>query len=107
MSNLFFDHLIEFDKLEKSLSESAYEHEEKLELWQFIDTITHYRIINLILTLLPEKHHFTFLSNYQEAPFDHELLDFLNKKSQEDIEEKLKKETESLALEILELLQTE
>ncbi len=101
MSKLFFDHLIVLDDVESEIKESTETHEERHELWKIVDEIVHHRVFGCIFNHLPDEHHHDFMDKFDEAPHDHSLLDYINEKIEDKIEEIIKKETKNLAAEIL------
>ena len=104
MNKVFYDSIIILEEVEKAINQTIESHQEKQEIWQLVDNITHQRIIFRILKVLPETHHNKFLDMFHEAPHDEELLEFLKEKSKTDIETELQKEAEHLTLELLELI---
>lgn len=101
MSKLFYDHILKLEQIEKTINQIPLDHEEKIEIFKIIDGITHYRILHCILTELPQDQHKAFLTRFQQAPFDEEILDFIEDNTQKDIIEELKSELESLNQEII------
>ena len=104
MSKIFYDQIIILDKVEKAINQIADSHQEKLELWQIIDNITHHHIINCILNLLPETHHLKFLNLFHKSPHDDQLFLFLKENSDLDIKSELQKESQNLSFDLLELI---
>ncbi|HKC05203.1 MAG TPA: hypothetical protein VKC54_05030 [Patescibacteria group bacterium] len=102
MSKLFFDHLLEFKKIDKEIKEVAKTAEEREELWGLVDEIIHHKVMGCILDKLPRVHHEEFLEMFHSAPHDEELIfGYLRGKVGADIEEKLKKEIEGMSEELL------
>jgi hypothetical protein len=101
MSKLFFDHLIEFTEVDIAIKKIAKTKEERDELWALVDETVHHRVMSCVLGKLPSQHHQEFLSKFHAAPFDSSILDFLNEKMGESIEDHLRKEIGKLEKEIL------
>ena len=101
MSKLFFDHFVVLDDVEREIKESAETHEERHELWKIVDEIVHHKVFGCIFNHLPDEHHHDFMDKFHEKPYDHSLLDYINEKIEDKIEEIIKKETKNLAAEIL------
>jgi len=104
MSSIFYDHLLEFDKLEKYVKKHVKTEEERVEIYHLIDEIVHHRIIGCILDRLPREHHEEFLHKFGEKPHDNELLSFLLSKIGHDVEAFIREEVYTLGSELLELI---
>jgi hypothetical protein len=103
MSKLFFDHLVEFEEIEKQIKKVAKTSEEREELWGLVDEIIHHKVIGCILDKLPRQHHEEFLELFHKSPHDEELLfGYLRKKVGDNIESLIKQEIGGLASELLE-----
>ncbi|KKQ95866.1 MAG: hypothetical protein UV74_C0013G0471 [Candidatus Woesebacteria bacterium GW2011_GWB1_43_14] len=92
MSKIFFDHLVELDKIERKIKKIAQTPEEREEIFHLIDEIIHHRVIGCILDRLPESEHRRFSKKLVERPFDDRIISYLQKKISEDVEEFIKKE---------------
>ncbi|MFZ5932601.1 MAG: hypothetical protein ACOYT7_00735 [Patescibacteria group bacterium] len=101
MSKIFYDHLVIYEEIEKSVALVAKTPEEKEELWQLVDEMVHSRALDFILGKLPRSYHEEFLEKFHLAPHDAGLFDYLKEKIGENIEDLLKQELGSLAFEIL------
>lgn len=107
MSKIFFDHLIELNRIEVIIRNSTSSKEEQEELWQLVEEIVHTKVLHLILDKLPRDHHNEFLEEFTNAPHDEMHIHFLNDKTGEDIEVIIQGEMQSLEEEIIrELLAT-
>ncbi len=100
MSKLFFDHLVVMEQVEVHINRNSASLEEKAELWNLVDGIVQTRIMDVILTKLPSKHHDEFLEKFSNFPHDERLLEYLKEKV-EDIEEEIQKEVKSLESEFV------
>ena len=89
--NYFFDHLILIDEVTSALDAYDLPSQERAELVDLIHQTTHHHILNVILNHLPKHHHENFLTKFQAAPHDPELLAFLKKEIKADIESEIKK----------------
>jgi len=102
MSKLFFDHLLEFKKLDREIRKIAKTTEEREEIWALVDEIIHHKVVGCILDKLPRDNHEEFLEIFHKAPHDEELIfGYLKTKVGPDIEETLKKEIEKISEELL------
>ncbi|MBI1864120.1 hypothetical protein HYS03_02860 [Candidatus Woesebacteria bacterium] len=102
MSKLFFDQLVNLEKIQKEIDSIATSREEKEELWQLVDELVHHRVIGCILDNLPHEHHHDFLTQFHARPYDERILDYLEEKIDGNTRELIIKEVDNLALEILE-----
>lgn len=100
---LFFDHLVNLTEVESKLR-GVPTSEEKLELWNLIDEIVHNRVISLILDRLPNEDHNEFLEKYHKAPYDVEIIEYINLRVDGDISEHIIKEVNLLKAEMLKLI---
>src|SRR3989304_4293940 len=97
MSKLFFDHLVSLEDLEKEIKKVATSKEEKEELWGLVDEIMHHKVMGCILNKLPRDNHEEFLEMFHKHPHDEDLIDYLQEKIGENIEELIKGEIGNLA----------
>ena len=102
MSKVFYDHLVNLEKVDREIKKVATSHDEKVELWKIVDEIVHHKIIGCIFDKLPAKHHKTFIEKMKENPFDEELVSFLAEKIKDDIVLFLKYEAKKIEMELLE-----
>jgi len=101
MSRLFFDHLIVFEKVDMVIRNTAKNPEEKEELWGIIDKLVHSHVLIQILDKLPDENHNDFLEKYHARPFDEDLINFLNEKVEENIEDIIREAIVHLEKDIL------
>ena len=102
MSKIFYDRFIILEEIEVELDKLEIESEERLELDQIIDEIIHHKVLDRILTHLPKKHHTEFLERFHKAPYDEDLINYLNKRIERSVEEHVREEMGKLKDEILE-----
>lgn len=101
MSKIFYDHLIVLEEVEDEITSSSKTHEEREELWGIVDDIIHHRVLGKILDHLPSEHHEDFMDRFHKKPHDERLIDYLNEKIEENVEEIIKQEIGNLAFELL------
>lgn len=104
MSKLFYDHLIILEELEHHIKSAAQTPEEKEELWNIVDEIVHHRVLGCILEGLPNEYHREFLDKFHDAPHDDTLMDYINFRTEGNVESAIKEEVNILAKELLEEL---
>src|SRR3990167_2751757 len=100
MIKLFFDHLLDLGKVDKTIKKVSSSHEEKLELWRIVDEIVHHKVISCVLDHLPLKHHGEFMKKYLATPHDEKLLLYLKAKIKKDIELIIKETVTLFVIEI-------
>jgi len=101
VSKLFYDHLISLEQIEVVIKQSTSSKEEQEELWQLVEDIVHHKVMHVILDSLPREHHNEFLEEFSKAPHDEIHIHFLNDKSGENIEEKIRSELSQMEEELL------
>lgn len=102
MSKLFFDHLLEFKKIDKEIKRVAKTAEEREELWGLVDEIIHHKVMGCILDKLPRDNHEEFLEMFHSAPHDEDLIfGYLRDKAGGNIEDSLKEEIAKISEELL------
>ena len=102
MSNLFFDYLIVFEEIDVEIKNLISDVDEREELWKIVDEVVHHHVLTCVLEKLPDVHHSDFLEKYHSCPYDVRLIDYLNEKIEEDIEDIIRKRMEDLEKELLE-----
>lgn len=85
MSNLFYDHLLPLDEIKTNIDEVAESREEKEELWKIVDEIVHHKVMGCVLDELPSEHHEDFMQKFHKAPYDQELIKYLQERTKNDI----------------------
>lgn len=85
MSLLFYDHWLNFDKLERRVRKVIGKNDDFDEICQIIDEIIQHRIIISILKVLPKEHHRDFATLLAKNPASDEVLDFLKARMKEDV----------------------
>ena len=104
MSKIFFDHLIILDDVESEIKNFTDSDDSRHELWQIIDEIVHHRVFDCIFNHLPDEHHHDFLDKFHETPHDDSLMEYINEKTKEKIEEHIEQEVNGLKKELLQLV---
>lgn len=102
MSKVFYDRYIEFEEIEVEMKGLELSAEEKEELNHLIDETIHHRVLDRVLTHLPKEHHEHFLEKFHNAPHDESLINYLDEKIEQSVEEHIKDEMDKLKKEILE-----
>lgn len=102
MTKLFFDHLLNLDKLEKEIKKVAKTPEEREEIWHLVDEIIHHKALGCVLDHLPKDNHEEFIEMFTKAPHNESMIfDYLKDRISENIEEILARELGVVSSEIL------
>lgn len=101
MSKIFYDDLVDMDKVSAKIKKIARTSEEREELYGLVDEIVHHKVIGCILDRLPEQHHQEFLTNFGERPHDEGLLIYLKERIEDDVVGFIKEEIHKLSVELL------
>lgn len=102
MSKVFYDHLLELEKIDKQIKKIAKTKEEREEIWSIIDEIVHHKAIGCVLDKLPRENHDEFLEMFHSSPHDEDrIFGYLKEKVGNNVEEILKLELGNLAFELL------
>lgn len=96
MSLIFYDHLIDRQPLVILIDSLDLPAEKKSKFVSLADDILHTGIIEFILQKLHPHHHHAFLNQVQKAPYDPELLKFLQKHIDDQIETQIKAESQRI-----------
>lgn len=101
MAKLFYDHLIIWEKLTRSLDTLGADGEERLQIIEIIEESLHTEILIVVLEHLPREKHEEFLDLFHAAPHDESHLAYIKKHGHTDIEEKIRKKSDELIEEII------
>lgn len=89
MAIIFYDHLIDYSDIELHLTILKLKPKKRNKFRQIIDSIFHAGLLEFILQKLHPRHHRTFLSRLEYAPYDPKLLEYLKKHIDDQIETQL------------------
>jgi hypothetical protein len=101
MSKIFYDHLIDLEKLESLIKKNVKDPDARAEIYHLVDEIVHHRVIGCILDKLPANHHKEFLDHVARRSHDESILEFLKGRVSEDVEEFIRREVYSVGTELL------
>lgn len=102
MSKIFYDKVLNLDKLDREIKKIAKTPEEREEVWQLVDEIVHHKAMGCILDRLPSENHEEFLAMFDANPYsERALFGYLNDKIGQNIEEILEQELGGIAYELL------
>lgn len=102
MSKIFYDQYIFLEELETELDSCDFEREERDEIDSLIEEMIHHRVLDRLLVNLPKEHHEEFLKKFHSAPYNEDLIAYINSKIESSVEEHVKDEMAKLKKEILE-----
>ena len=75
MAKLFWDHLISVKDIQIYIKDQDLKEEEKLRLIDVAYQTFNIRILDLVLTALPEKKHQSFLDRFAKKPSDEKIIE--------------------------------
>lgn len=90
MSILFYDHLIEWSKLEEVFDRLGLSKEDRLLYLEEIEKEMHAEIISVVLDHLSPQFHEEFIVSFEAAPHDPQHLHYLVSNGVPDIESAIK-----------------
>lgn len=86
MASVFYDHLIDWGRLDSALNALGLDKEQKLEYLEEIEHTLHTEMLVLIIENLAPEHHEGFIDRFHAAPHDAAHLHFLVEVCKPDIE---------------------
>lgn len=89
MAHLFYDHLVEWKKLDDVLLSLELDKEERMTLLELAEESIHTEVLILIFEELPREHHEEFLLAFHAAPHDVMHVMYLRGKGIDDIEHRI------------------
>lgn len=101
MAKLFYDHLVSWEKLTRSLDTLGAHGEDRIEIIEIIEESLHTEILIIVLEHLPQEKHEEFLDRFYEAPHDEIHIEFLKIHAHHNIEEKIQNRSTEIIEEIL------
>lgn len=96
---LFYTKIIKIESVIEQLHNLDLSDEERIHLANLVDSSLHHIILNEVLTNLNDDDKRTFLKLLHQDPESEQLMEFLQEKI-ENIEEKIKKVSEELVLQM-------
>jgi mannitol/fructose-specific phosphotransferase system IIA component len=105
MSTVFYDHLIDWEKIERALQSLSLSKEEHLEVLELIEESLHTEVLMVICTHIPKDHHEEFLGKFHTAPHDASHLDYLRMHAVSDIEAQIRLRSLEVIEEFIEVLE--
>lgn len=101
MTKIFYDHLIEIEEITIKIDSHGMEAEEKREILSLVDETLHHHTLKVILDNLSFSKHEEFLHKFHQNPLDPDLLEFLKKEVEVDIEKIIRSESKKVKQNIL------
>ena len=101
MATIFYDSLIDWQKVHDALNEQGIDGEERLEVMEHIEHTVHTEVLLVIISQLPAEKHDEFLEKFDAAPHDPTHLDFLKSHGAVDIETKVKTRADEVLAEVI------
>lgn len=104
MANVFYDHLIDWQKIDSALISMDLSKEERLEVLELLEESLHTEVLIVICTHIPKERHEEFIEKFHEAPHHPSHLTYLQTHGTADIEAQIRLRTLEVIEEFLELL---
>lgn len=101
MSQIFYDHLIPWEKVDIYIHTIGADGEEKLQIIELVEETIHTEALTVILNHLPEEKHEEFIDRFHAAPHDEQHLHYLKEHTKEEIESKIRETVESVINELM------
>ena len=101
MSKLFYDHLINIDQITIVLDEYDIEEHERQQILSTIDETIHHHVLDIIFTHLPREHHEDFLEKLLAQPHHKSLLDYVQERTDSNIQEEIRQSLQQLMKELI------
>ena len=100
---LFYDHIVVIHEIHSQIEEMMVDEAEKEALVQIIEDLVQHTVLHKILDHLHEDKHEIFLTRFQQAPHDTELIDYL-RSHVPDIETRIKDAADEVKYELISLI---
>ena len=101
MSKVFYDHLVDFSDLEGLIKRNVKDEASRHEIYRLVDEIVHHKVLGCILDKLPADHHKEFLDHIKDHAHDEKILEYLQERISEDVNEFIRHEVHTLGSELL------
>lgn len=105
MGSIFFDNLIEIERVKIYIDKVTETHEEKEDLWDLVDEYINRKIVSAILSELDENSQEEFLSMFLSKPYDNGIKDYLNSRLENSLEYLIGLNKENIIKELDELFE--
>ena len=77
MATLFYDHLIDWQKLSNAVEALQLDSEDKSEVWEEIEHTIHTEVLIIFVKHLPPEKHEEFVERFHAKPYNSEHLEFV------------------------------
>jgi len=103
MATLFYDHLIDWQKLTNTLDILGIHGEDRHEVVEHAEHIIHTEVLIVLISHLPTEKHDEFMQLFYTAPYDANQLKFLKTHGKEDrdVESAVRQRSAEVIAEIL------
>ncbi len=101
MAILFYDHLIDWERLHTSVRLMQIEDEEIEEVLEHLEETIHTEVFILIFELLPKERHEDFLDQFHAAPYNPTHLTYLHTHVGPHAEHRIKQRSSELIDELI------
>lgn len=101
MSHVFYDHLVDWQRLDDAVRGLAIEPEERHQLMEHAEHLIHTEVIMIFVSHLPADKHDEFITRFHSSPHDSTHLHFVVSHTTSDVESAVRQRTTQLIDEIL------
>lgn len=101
MAHIFYDHLINWQKLHQNLNTLGLSGEERIELVELIEESLHTEILILILDQLPKELHDEYVERFSLAPHDPAHFIFISLHCRVSIDELIRVQSDAFFDELI------
>lgn len=101
MATLFYDHLIDWGKLDQALNALELDKNTYIEYWEHIEHVLHTEVVMVLINHLPEERHEEFLDRFHATPHDNQHLHYLASHGKGDVEMGIRIRSDELINELL------
>lgn len=101
MATVFYDHLIDWESLEKALAMLELDREIQHQYLDEIEHTVHTEVLTVITEHLPEEHHEDFLERFHAAPHDPSHLHYIVSHGHPDVELAIQAKANQVIAEII------
>lgn len=101
MAQIFYDHLIDWEKLTQTLDNFDLEGEDRLELIEIVEQRLHTEVLVIILSSIPQHRHEEFIERFHAMPHDANHFEFLHAHASTPIEPAIRKRSSEIIEEFI------
>lgn len=101
MATIFYDHLIDWRKLDTAIRNLGIDSEERQTVMTHAEHIIHMHVLMVIVSHLPREKHEEFITRFHSAPHDVSHLHYIVSHTTTDVESAIRNKADDLIQEII------